>query len=284
MIKMLEQPNYGRRAYVIVGINKNDPTDIIGYCENSFSMGWTKHWVNVWANHGKYIAKRNVTELYVDKFCELYNKGKEYCKTLDKYYKDKYGRFLRKAFSKKASFDKVKQEVFDYYMNVSSYSSLGEWNNMRHYPSQIPEGYEMKIFRLNSKNCPIICDLRYRFLMERMPESKTKIEKAKLWSKWDYRNPMFVVKAKVGTDFKWPENFMHSVEMKKTEVSNCKFAKIQYFDLPVDICDERKFHHKGKEFERMSRSEKQILRKQRRNSFAAKEGKLAHGRASKHCS
>ena len=75
MVKMTDQPMYGRRAYVIVGVNKKDPTDIIGYCENSFSMGWTKHWVNVWANHGKAIAKENAEEYNVKKFCELYEKG-----------------------------------------------------------------------------------------------------------------------------------------------------------------------------------------------------------------
>lgn len=278
---MLEQPIYGHRAYVIVGINKNDPTDIIGYCENSFSMGWTRHWVNLWVGHSKAIAKREVNKYYVKKFCELYEKGEDACRHLDKYYKDKYGRFLDKVFSGKASFDEVKQEVFDYFVNTTSYSSIGEWNHVRHYPSVIPVGYELKAFRLNSKNCPIICDLRHRYLIDTMPNGK---EKDKIWSKWDYRNPMFVVKAKIGPDFKWPEDFLHSAKLKKTELANCKFVKIQYDDLPVDICDERKFNHKGKEFERKSRSKKKILKKQRRNSFAAKEGELAPGcELVKHC-
>ena len=277
MMTMLEQPNYGRRAYVIVGINKNDPTDIIGYCENSFSMGWTRHWVNVWADHGRNVAKKNVNECYVDKFCELYEKGEEYCKHLDKYYRENYGRFLKKVFSGKATFEEVKQEVFDYYMNTSHYASLGEWNYMRHYPSYIPEGYEMKVFRLNSKNCPIICDLRYRYLMEHRHN-----DKEFPWSKWDYRNPMFVVKAKVGPDFKWPEDILHSNKLKKEEV-NCKHVKVQFTDLPKSMYNGTGFNSKGKAFKPKSRSTKQILRKQRRNSFAAKEGKLAHGRASKHC-
>ena len=266
-MNMLEQPNYGRRAYVIVGVNKKDPTDIIGYCENSFSMSWTKHWVNVWAEHGKAIARKNVNDYYVKTFCELYEKGEEYCKRLDKQYKENYGRFLKKVFSGEATFEEVKKEVYDYYMNTSHYASLGEWNYMRHYPSYIPKGYELKVFRLNSKNCPIICDLRYRYLMEH------KHDKALPWSKWDYRNPMFVVKAKVGPDFKWPEDILHSNKLKKEEVSG-KDVKVQFTDLPKDMYDSNGFNSKGKAFKQKSRSTKQILRKQRRNSFAAKEGEL----------
>lgn len=264
---MLEQPIYSHRAYVIVGVNKKDPTDIIGYCENSFSMGWTKHWVNLWTDHGKAIAKANVNEYYIKPFCELYEKGEEYCKHIDKYYKEKYKRFLDKVFSGKATFNEVKKEVFDYFVNTTSYSSIGEWNHVRHYPSVVPEGYEVKAFRLNSKHCPIICDLRYRYLMDILPASK---EKNKIWSKWDYRNPMFVVKAKVNPDFKWPEDILHSAKYKKTELVKCKFVKVQYEDL----CATEHVDNKSK---RKSRAEKQALRKQRRNSFAAKEGKLVHG-------
>ena len=277
MVKMTDQPMYGRRAYVIVGVNKKDPTDIIGYCENSFSMGWTKHWVNVWANHGKAIAKENAEEYNVKKFCELYEKGEEYCKHIDSQYRGKYGRFLEKVFSGKATFEEVKQEVRNYCVSTSSYASQNEWNHVRHYPSYVPRGYEVKVFRLNSKHCPIICDLRYRHLMEHRHNAKEFP-----WSKWDYRNPMFAVKAKVGLGFKWPEDILHSNKLKKEEVS-CKNAKVQFTDLPKSMYEGNGFGCKGKEFKQKTRSEKQILRKQRRNSFAAKEGKLARGRASKHC-
>lgn len=273
MIEMLEQPIYSHRAYVIVGVNKKDPTDIIGYCENSFSMEWSRHWVNVWSGHGKHRAKTEVNNYYVDKFCELYEKGEEYCKFLDAHYKKIFGKFLRKAFSGKASFDKMKQEVFDHFMRNSTYASQGEWNYIRHYPSYIPDGYEMKIFRLNSKNCPIMCDLRHRYLSE---HCKTDAEYKAIYSKWDYRNPMFVVKAKVSPDFKWPADFMHSVKMKKAMISKTtKYVAINYKDLSHMIFKDGAFGKKDKkDFGYMCRSSRQILKKQRRNSFAAKEEKL----------
>ena len=163
---MIDQPIYSRKAYIIVGINKNNPTDIIGYCENSFSMGWTRHWVNIWTleYNSKKMAEAEVTQLYVSHFCELYNKGEKYYKNcIAPYDKEKYGKFLEKAFSGKVAFEQVKQEVFKHFFNTTTYSAQGVWNHIKQHLSTIPDGYEIKIFRLNSKNCQIICDLRHRY-------------------------------------------------------------------------------------------------------------------------
>ena len=44
----LDKAQYSHKAYVILGINENNPDDIIGYCENSFSMSWSNRYVNIW--------------------------------------------------------------------------------------------------------------------------------------------------------------------------------------------------------------------------------------------
>ena len=251
---MIDQPIYSRKAYIIVGINKNNPTDIIGYCENSFSMGWTRHWVNIWTleYNSKKMAEAEVTQLYVSHFCELYNKGEKYYKNcIAPYDKEKYGKFLEKAFSGKVAFEQVKQEVFKHFFNTTTYSAQGVWNHIKQHLSTIPDGYEIKIFRLNSKNCQIICDLRHRYALEHY---NTKEEYNSLYSKWDYRNPMFVVKAKVGPSFKWPDDLMHSVKTKKFFIDTKEIQRIAI----------------NKNY---SRSANKILKKQRKNSFAAKERK-----------
>lgn len=34
----IKNSQFNERAYIVLGINEKDPTDIIGYCEDSFSI------------------------------------------------------------------------------------------------------------------------------------------------------------------------------------------------------------------------------------------------------
>ena len=41
------------KIYGVFAVNKNDPNAILGYVENSFSMGWSKDFVNIWEGCSK---------------------------------------------------------------------------------------------------------------------------------------------------------------------------------------------------------------------------------------
>lgn len=132
----------------------------------------------------------------------------------------------------------------------------------------VPAGYDVKVFRLGSEKCPVDVDLRYRLAVNRGWIKK--------WDKWKYRNAAFIVKASNPgkTIFDVYPTVKLVLDTGRVYVHFDKENLIRYIRPNVSSVN-RKEWIKGcigiqAEF-KMSRSEKKILKKQRKNSFAAKE-------------
>lgn len=148
---MIKQPICDKRYYVILGINKKDPTSMVGYC----SYG--------------YVSNNRV---------ELIQLGK-------------------------------------------NESAQKLWNNCKNYWLRIPDEYEVKIFRLNSKSCPIVCDLRYRYQIDRRRKSME-------FNRYEYEHPHCMKKTDYvgyGGKYDFPDKVLYKYKHEKTWEFDEKYLK-----------------------------------------------------------
>lgn len=172
------------KNYCIFIRKKDDPTDIMGMVERSFSMDWSKDRVCVW---------------YGDKSC--YDKPNVYHKKMRTKLKKsgpQYGRYGR-AYCQfgwgspviwaKGQMKNVKRALTDY--KSRDFHPCGRsyneymWHWVNHYAQRVkkPEGYdEVIVCRVNSKHCPVKVDMSERTAMD-----KKEIE----FNKYNWRNPKF---------------------------------------------------------------------------------------------
>ncbi len=200
---------YPVRAYVVLAVNENDSSDVWGYCEESFSMGWYRHRVNIYithtANYLKKLEDRN-TRTHM-----------------------KYGNM-----SEEKARAKAKKE------NQTTNSNQECWNFCKRV--NCPVGYKLKVFRLGSKDCPIVVDFRYR------NDYNSKRGNPLLgWHKFRYRNPPFLFKADVESGKYWfPKDYRGWLKMNLIR-----------YDGKIKVKSEKKYSLKA-----MRRA-----RRQRENSF-----------------
>lgn len=162
------------KYYCIFAINENNPKDILGMAENSFSMSWEKDRVNLWCaniNSMKY-QKTNKQKLEED----IYVGNSKH--TLRKNVKGRK-RILFKRYSDLS--DKL-------YNPYGRSNNEREWHWVNHYSKIVlpPKGYKTLVCRANSKYCPVIVDTSVREGM-----NKGVIE----YKKYDYRNAKFEIKS-----------------------------------------------------------------------------------------
>jgi len=173
------------RYYGLFAISKTKPNLIYGYVENSFSMGWSQHCVNVWPAYRRdtlvKMAKRDVrdTDKWSDEdmidFCKNHYPIDK--KTGEGFYKDSM------------TIEEVRQGYLNMWIKIheNSYGPQFAWNEISERGIWVPEGFETKVFRLDSKKLPVVVDLRYRTALNQHKKIK--------WDKWYYRNAHFWVKA-----------------------------------------------------------------------------------------
>ena len=159
------------KYYCIFAINKENPNDILGMAENSFSMSWEKDRVNLWCP--------SVDELKY----QLTNKQRFESEMKERRYERKNikgrKRVLRKRYSDLSS---------RYYNAYGRSKYERKWQWVKHYSKFVkcPEGYETIVCRANSKYCPVRVDLSIREGMD-----KGILE----YKKYDYRNAKFEIKS-----------------------------------------------------------------------------------------
>lgn len=155
-----------KKYYIVLAVNPNDPEDIIGFVEHSFSMGWEKGRVVVWeANYGDTFkgipAKKAFEKKLQDWHYANEIKGR---KTL-----------LRKQMANPASkeFSCCGRTHTEYMWNWVRHYSMWCGNELR------KKGYEIRPYRVGSKHCPVELDFTERTAM-----SKNQIP----WDKYNWRN------------------------------------------------------------------------------------------------
>lgn len=172
------------KYYIALAINKNNPEDIFGLCENSFSMSWERNcaklfepsiidpvFYNVPLRIYVKVSNKNKSE-NTFRWCgrEISNKGQK--------------RKLRKVFTNKHN---------QLYHICGRTPEEYAWNWCNHYALfcsnflKYRKNYEIKCFRVNSKYCPVHVDLSVREGMER---------KKITFNKYEWRNANFVLKLK----------------------------------------------------------------------------------------
>ena len=252
------------RFYGIFAVNKDDPTDILGYVENSFSMGWSKYYVNLHSGRRSWYVERATRRWLED--IHYPKSDEEFVDWARKCANDIYDDSLTVDEMRKKYHDKIYKMMADTHLALSVKNRLnsGCW---------VPENYEVKMFRLNSKRCPVEVDLRYRFAYN---HGWTKV-----FDKWKYRNALFFVKdrgtnkGKTFIDF-FPtcsQSFKQPVKVCDTKNWNMKFfiKDGQPYKTRKKLSNGKKAKDIVKGLYSLTRSEWKILKKQRKNSFAAKE-------------
>lgn len=160
-----------KKYYIILAVNPNDPEDIIGFVEHSFSMGWEKGRVVVWETGGD------------DEY-----KGTPAKKAFEKKARD-MSRYVwhnedklkgRKTWLRKQMANPASKEFSCCGRTHSEYM----WNWVKHYSMWCgkelrKKGYEIRPYRVGSKFCPVELDFTERTAM-----SKKQIP----WDKYNWRN------------------------------------------------------------------------------------------------
>lgn len=178
------------KYYIALAINKNDPDDIWGLCENSFSMSWER-------NRACLFTPNNMEEKYYH--VPMRKFFKDNLKAENSWSKEKNifkygwnGETLNikghKAYMKKL----LTNFNYKYYHACARSNQEYEWHWCNHYAIRCSrflankKNYEIRCFRVNSKYCPVRIDLSVREGMNRR-----KIE----YNKYEWRNANFVLKS-----------------------------------------------------------------------------------------
>lgn len=140
------------------------------------------------------------------------------------------------------------------------YVAQDVWNYMRSYSLDVPVGYELKIWRLNSTKLPVTVDLRYK--------TACNASKSVPYKKWFYSNALFWVKA-ANPNRKLEGPYIHFV-VPQTEYNGP--TERAYFKT---ISKSRKNEFEKKRGTKaLSRSDYKRLKKQRECKSIAEKGSL----------
>lgn len=239
------------RYYGIFAINPKNENDIWGYVENSFSMGWSRHCVSLYCT----FTDRDLRKRALKECKEDYSKSDEdlikRCKEAiwPKNIKYKEGMTVEEA--KKALFDAY------YEYEKFMYGRQNVWNlECKARGLYVPKGYVPKVFRLNSTKLPIIVDLRYR--------TASWYDIPMTYHKWYYRNAHF-----------WIKDLNPGKVLENTGWTHINMPQDQYNGNTERVYDKTTSYKRRVESEKekvLSRSQKKILKKQKRCKLAAEKG------------
>ena len=169
------------KYYIALAINKHDPEDVLGLCENSFSMSWEKYRVNLFAPPADTKEYYNIPL-------------REYVKKYQKSNGDYEFGFHGESIKSQGQRQKLRK-VFTIRKH-KLYHACGrtpaeyEWKWCNHYAVScsklIPnkDDYEIRCYRVNSKYCPVRVDLSVREGMNRHRLT---------FKKYDWRNAHFEI-------------------------------------------------------------------------------------------
>lgn len=251
-------PVCDRKYYGVFAIRRDNPNDILGYVENSFSMGWSKYFVSVNEGFGEWRVKK-ATDHWIEDSPGSKDSDKDFTHWFKHFRKDLYREGMTVEEMHKAYYDDI------YAMHCRSLKAQSVWNNC--FSSlNVPVGYDVKVFRLNSKRCPVEVDMRYRAAYDR--------RRVKDWNKWRYRNALFAVKALNPGEKSLINRYPTLAQsMKFPPVQTDKMKLVLTMNTNTPYATLKKHFDSGwsRNVKPTTRSERKVLKKQRRNSFA-KEG------------
>jgi len=240
------------KYYGIFAVSKKDPTDILGYVENSFNMGWSRRFVRVWTGYKKSKVEQAVKHWFEG----MKENSGSACNLDDERYEKWFKDHCADLYEDGMTIDDMRKAYWDeiYKMHAATILAQNVWSNMAN-RLYVPEGYVVKKFRINAKCCPVEVDLRYRTAYDRGKDVK--------WDKWRYRNALFSVKA-LNLDKERPLSSVlpkleNSLAIPATQLADVKGYWHEYRNAPAEKLAKRDHKH-------MSRSERKILKKQRANS------------------
>lgn len=243
------------RYYGVFAVNKNDPTDIRGQVYTSTSTGWSRFFVH---------AFKARTKKVFDKYLK-----NNYCKKEFSYSDSKFMDFFKNVYPEKyqegMTPEQARQIHYDKWYDILKHEwvTTDVWNYIRHCPFDVPAGYELKIWRLNSTKLPVVVDLRYRTACD---------ETAKIpYDKWCYRNAAFWVKAcNPGHEqpkgpymyFNWPKS-VYAGPTERVYLSTVSAKRRSEFEK-----------HEKRKPKIFSRADYKRIKKQQANKLIAEKGSL----------
>jgi len=252
-----------RKYYGVFAVNRKDPTCIYGYVENSFSMGWSKWWTNLYlAESPGRVYKR--TEDWLNDFGPW--KGSD----------EKFKEFFINAHPEKYREEMTIKEMREIYRDIIWNSEANTWLGQRawnfcKYEIRVPVGFDVKVWRIGSKTCPVEVDLRYRTAYD------SKI--TKYWDKWKYRNAFFFVKklneGKTIQDFHPSVRHVlvrEALQFKDLETERCVNPNLPYKTREDNWKSDVRYERNKNLPKPLTRSERKILKKQKQNRLAAEKG------------
>ena len=198
-----------RKYYGLFAVNKEDPLDIIGYIENSFSMGWSYTHVNLQEGFKTFAVIKAASRD---------------AKVMAKEYPDdaSYAKWFQRCWSKLCmpgmTVDDMRKAHWQMWYETKQKSMLAQnaWNSISE-RAFIPVGYELKVFRVNSKICPVEVDLRYRIAWNK--------GWIKTWDKWKWRNAPFMIKGLNAPGTTWED--IKPTLAESFTIEHCTLGKIE---------------------------------------------------------
>ena len=171
------------KYYIALAINKNDKSDILGLCENSFSMSWERNKVNLFAyTHTEQYGNIPLRKYFKEQLQKSSNGNDIHCG---------FNHFIKNVKGRYRAVRKMLADLkCNYYHDFGRTDAEYSWHWCNHYAnfcsnSIDKEKYEIRCFRANSKYCPVRVDLSARDGM-----NKGKIK----YNKYDWRNAKFEIK------------------------------------------------------------------------------------------
>lgn len=242
------------RYYGVFAVNKNDPTDIRGYVYTGGGTGWSKFFVKAFQARTKKAFEKYIKTIY--------------CKKEFAYSDSQFMDFFKNVYPDKYQEDMTPEQARQIHYNKWYDILKHEWvaqdvlNYIRSCPFDVPVGYELKIWRLNSTKLPVMVDLRYRTACDETDKVP--------YDKWCYRNAAFWVKA-CNPDqnlkgpyiyFNWPK----SVYIGPTE-------RVYFSTISAKRRSEFEKQEKRKP-KIFSRTDYKRIKKQQANKLIAEKGSL----------
>ncbi len=169
-----------RKYYIILAVKKDNPKDIVGFCEGSFNICWKRNRVNLWEvnDNDDYVGKPAR-----DNFNEM-------LKSLKKNY-GSYSMKLRQMKGKKTMLRKqMSNHACKNFHPCGRSRAEYLWNWVKHYSMWCGkhlrrQGYEIRPYRVGSKHCPVVIDFTERIAIDK---------KQLKWDKFKWRNPIYRIK------------------------------------------------------------------------------------------
>lgn len=176
--------NHTRRKQYIILATRESPLglEVQGLCEASFSMEWSRERVNLWAIEEDEYTGTPARECF-----------KEWEKMLNQNwsFRSDNWKLRRNLPGKRTMFRKMMSDPgYKHYHPCGRSRAEYKWHWVNHYAIRCGKelkkhGWDVRVYRVGSKFCPVELDMEERRLMEK---------RFVKYGKYNWRNPRFTIK------------------------------------------------------------------------------------------